>query len=357
MAVSSICIELRVANPLLAAVLAIIPSVPGVGAAWTPGIAKEIVSRAHTSGELVEIPVATITGQKSGPTFVVMAGMHAGEYAGILAAQKLIRDVKPENLTGRLIVMPVISTRAFMMRHMQLSPVDEREVHGLVPGTPDGTYSDFLIDVLYSIVKDANYLIDMHAGEFAQALYPWVPVPMIGSKKVQEDSRAIAEGFRVPYLELRTKPEMIPALARFFAEKGIANVWPEVGKNGLPEPEFVAIQYDGAIAALQTFGMLPGKPARPPHQWIGKKRVQITAGQSGVWHSAVKEGDIVSEGQFLGELQDYFGQTIERYTAPFRGIVLFYWSSPAINHTRRPHGSNWHSGLVSLASLAEDEPQ
>jgi hypothetical protein len=35
--------------------------------------------------------------------------------------------------------------------------------------------------------------------------------------------------------------------------------------------------------------------------------------------------------------------------------VLYYWSSPAINHLRRPHGYAWHSGLVSLASLAEDE--
>ena len=322
---------------------------------WKSGVEKEVVRRTHRSGEVVEIPVASITGSKPGPTFAVTAGMHGGEYAGVLAAQKLVQTVKPDSLSGRLIVVPVISTQAFMMRNMQLSPVDEREVHYLIPGNPEGSYSEFLLDVLFSIIKEANYVIDMHAGEFAQALFPWVPVPMVGTQKVQDDSRAIAEGFRVPYLELRTRRDRIPPYAAFLAEKGIANVWSEIGKNGIPTPEDVAIQYDGVIAALQTFGMLPGKPARPLHKWIGGQRVQIIAEQSGVWHPAVKEGEIVEKGQFLGELTDYFGETLERYTAPFRGMVLYYWSSPAINHRRRPYGNDWHSGLVSLASLAEDE--
>jgi predicted deacylase len=319
------------------------------------GVRTEIVTRRHRAGRTVEIPVATIDGARPGPIFVVMAGMHAGEYAGVLASQKLIRTVDPDRLTGRLIVVPVISTRAFMLRNMQLSPVDQREVHYYVPGTTDASYTEFLVDVLWSVVKEADFLIDMHAGEFAQALMPWVPVPMIGSKKVQADSMAIAEGFRVEYLERRFAKERIPGLAVYLSERGIANVWAEIGRNGLPLPEHIAMQYDGAIAAMQTFKMLPGKPARPPHKYIGRRRAMISARRSGVWHAAVKEGQIVEAGQLLGRLHDYFGNVLETYTAPFRGIVLYYWSSPAINHRRKPHGYTWHSGLVSLASLAEDE--
>jgi uncharacterized protein len=321
---------------------------------WNPGVVTKTVRRIHHGGERIEVPVAIITGNKPGPTFAVTAGMHGGEYTGVLAAQKLIQAVKPKMLKGRLIVVPVISTQAFMMRSMQLSPVDEREVHYLRPGNPKGTYSECLIDLLYSIVKDANYLIDMHAGEFAQGLCPWVSAPMIGSKRMREDSRAIAEGFRVPYLELRTTRKRMPDYVEYLCEKGITNVWTEIGGNGLAPAEHVATQYDGAIAALQTFGMLPGKPPRPTHEWIGEKRAFIVAEQSGVWHSAVREGDIVEKGQVLGELKDYFGNTLKRYRAPIRGIVLLYWSSPAINHRRRPNGYNWHSGLVMVDSLVED---
>ena len=61
--------------------------------AWgvTPGIEKSVFKKSHSSGEVMEIPVARITGESPGPTFVVMSGMHAGEYSGILAAQKLVQ--------------------------------------------------------------------------------------------------------------------------------------------------------------------------------------------------------------------------------------------------------------------------
>jgi len=318
-------------------------------------VQREIVRKKFKKGPAVEIPVATITGVKDGPTFVFMAGMHAGEYAGIKAAQKLIQSTTPGMLKGRLIVIPVISTRAFMMRNMQLSPVDQREVHYYVPGSPDSSYTEFQVDVLWSIIKDATFLIDTHAGEFAQALMPWVPVPMVGTRRTQDASVAIAEGYGVEYIELRRARERIPGLAIYLAERGIANVWAEIGKNGLPTPEDIALHYDGAVAALQTAGMLSGAPPRPKHKYIGNRRVAINAAQSGVWYPAIKEGDIVERGQYLGELRNYFGDVLDTYHAPFRGIVLYYWSSSAINHRRRPHGYDWHSGLVSIASLAEDD--
>ena len=80
------------------------------------------------------------------------------------------------------------------------------------------------------------------------------------------------------------------------------------------------------------------------------------AQQSGIWYPAIKEGQGVAKGQPLGELRDYFGVLLERYEAPYDAIVLYYWSSPAINVERRPHGYDWHSGLVRLAGLPTDEP-
>ena len=116
----------------------------------------------------------------------------------------------------------------------------------------------------------------------------------------------------------------------------------------------MAVHYDGAIAALQTVGMLPGEPARPPQQELRGARYQINAERSGVWRPAISEGEIVERGQLLGELTDYFGDTLERYTAPSRSLVLYYWTSSAINADRRPHGYDWHSGLVSLISLDDE---
>ncbi len=318
-----------------------------------PGIEQRIVTRKHHSGELIEIPVARIRGAKPGPQLTVMSGMHAGEYAGILAAQKLITAVKPEELSGTLLIVPVISTRAFMERNMQLNPVDQKEVHFIRPGNPGGTYSDMLIDTLFEVVKGSDYLIDSHAGEMAQALVSWVPVPMWGSEELRAKSLSLARGFAVKYIEPRYDEPSIPPLCLALADAGIANIWVECGKNGVPTDSDVATHFDGYIAAMQTIRMLKGEAARPPQQNLRGRRSQINSSISGVWHPAIKEGDIVEKGQYLGRLTDYFGNTLQEYHAPARSLVVYYWSNPAINADRRPHGYNWHNGLVSLIELEE----
>jgi predicted deacylase len=318
---------------------------------------REIVCRVHHDGEEVAIPVGTLVGSAPGPTVAITAGMHAGEYTGVLAAIRLFQQLDPAELRGTLIIVPVISTRAFMWRNMQLSPVDEKEMHYQVPGNPDGTYSELHIDVLYSIVKDATYLIDMHAGEFAQSLAPWVAVPIAGSDSVCQESMRLARGFNVPYLDLRTEQATIPAWCRFLAEQGIANCWTEIGSNGLPDDDLITLQYEGCLNALKVVGLVRGEPrGSVRHRYLGHQQYTVTAEQSGLWYPQIRAGDRVRQGQLLGELRDYFGELIEQYHAPFDGIVAYYWTSPAINAERRPHGYAWHSGLVRLFGPPTDTP-
>jgi len=314
----------------------------------SPCIEKRLIRREHYSGEMIELPAARIRGARDGPQFAITSGMHSGEYAGILAAQELISVIKPKDLVGTVLVVPVISTRAFMERCMQLSPVDDKELHFLRPGNPRGSYSEMVIDTLFGIVKDSNYLIDSHGGEMVQALYPWVPVPMQGPEEIQQKSLSLAKGFNINHVELRRDESAIPPLCSAFLDAGIANIWVECGKNGVPSEQDVKIHFEGYIAALQTVGMLQGEPARPEQEVLEGKRYQINATFSGVWHPVIKEGDIVDKGQYLGKITDYFGHTLEEVHAPSRSLVLYYWTSPAINIDRRPYGYDWHSGLVSL---------
>jgi predicted deacylase len=111
------------------------------------------------------------------------------------------------------------------------------------------------------------------------------------------------------------------------------------------------IHFNGYIAAMQTAGMLPGEPARPKQEVLHGERYQVTSTQSGVWHPAVIEGQVVEKGQLLGRLTDYFGNVLEEHFAPRRSQVFYYWSSPAINAERTPHGYQWHNALVSLLAL------
>ncbi|NQW16602.1 MAG: succinylglutamate desuccinylase/aspartoacylase family protein [Chloroflexi bacterium] len=316
-------------------------------------VTEEIIRGTFRGEEPLEIPVITFRGESDGPEFTVMSGMHAGEYSGILAAQRLINHLRTTGISGTVRVIPVVSTRAFMARNMQLSPVDQREVHFYGPGNADNSYTEFQIDTLYKLLVTSNYVIDMHSGEFAQALHSWIPVPMQGSDDFQRRTLSLALGYPVEHIELRRERESVPALVNHLADDGVANIWAEIGKNGLPNESHIDAHYQGLIAALQTAGNLAGEPQRPSHTFIEGSRRQINADVSGVWHPAVKEGDIVEPGQPLGNITDYFGTVLEEYFAEERALVLYYWTSPAIDHLRRPHGYDWHSGLVSLLTIDE----
>src|SRR6266568_1238139 len=103
-------------------------------------IERRMITAEHRDGSL-EFPLADIRGARDGPTVAIITGMHGGEYSGPLAAMRLVQRTDPDALAGRLLVVPVLSTQAFMMRTMQLSPIDEREMHYVWPGNPAGTIS------------------------------------------------------------------------------------------------------------------------------------------------------------------------------------------------------------------------
>ncbi len=51
-------------------------------------------------------------GSKDGPHLLVTAAVHGDEYEGVEALRRLIREVDPERLTGRLTVVPVVNESA-----------------------------------------------------------------------------------------------------------------------------------------------------------------------------------------------------------------------------------------------------
>jgi predicted deacylase len=313
-----------------------------------PGcLVRRMVAAAHADAEL-EFPLADMRGARDGPTVAVISGMHGGEFSGPLAAMRLIQRVDPDALSGRLLIVPVLSTQAFMQRNMQLSPVDAREVHFVWPGNPGGSYSEALIDLLFGVVKDADFLLDLHAGEMAQALEPYVAVPWVADGPLWDASLMLASCFDVPFVDRRALADTPLALPGALLERGIPNVWTEIGRNGLTDERYTALQYDGLVNVLRQLRMVPGEPRSFTPRVVGPGHWSVYAERSGIWLPAVGPYDHVVLGQPLGELVDYFGQRLETYTAPADALVEYIASNPAINAGRKPHGYAWHQLLVQL---------
>ena len=71
------------------------------------------------------VHIASI-GNGKGPTILVLAGNHGDEYEGQVAALRLIQELQPEQVSGRIIVVPVLSPAAAKVNKLQ----------PIIPGPP-----------------------------------------------------------------------------------------------------------------------------------------------------------------------------------------------------------------------------
>src|SRR5581483_10347868 len=108
------------------------------------------------------IPVAVFHGAKPGPVLALVSGAHGTEYASIIALEKLIGLLNPAELSGTVIVVPLVNIPSFDQKVLRLNPVDGKSMNRIYPGKMDGTQTDrasFLIT--RQVVEQCDHLIDL----------------------------------------------------------------------------------------------------------------------------------------------------------------------------------------------------
>ncbi|HRX78818.1 MAG TPA: succinylglutamate desuccinylase/aspartoacylase family protein, partial [Pirellulaceae bacterium] len=98
----------------------------------------------------LQIPIATI-GSGDGPTVLLMAGNHGDEYPGQIAIMRLLRELTPQQITGRIILIPALNMPA-AKASTRLSPVDGMNLNRCFPGDPNGTVTQVIADYLTTVL-------------------------------------------------------------------------------------------------------------------------------------------------------------------------------------------------------------
>src|SRR5690349_1393511 len=107
------------------------------------------------------IPVVVVNGAKPGPVLALVTGAHGTEYASIIAVEKLIADLDPAQISGAVILLPLVNIASFEQKVPHVNPVDNKSMNRFYPGKADGTQTErasFLITK--QVVDCADYLID-----------------------------------------------------------------------------------------------------------------------------------------------------------------------------------------------------
>ena len=104
----------------------------------------------------------------------LVAGAHGTEYTSIIALEKLIETLNPTEISGTVIVVPLINIQSFEQKVPHVNPVDKKSMNRFYPGKIDGTQTErasYLITK--QMVEQCDHLIDLHGGDLDESLRPY----------------------------------------------------------------------------------------------------------------------------------------------------------------------------------------
>ncbi len=261
-----------------------------------------------------------LCGTKPGKTLLVTAGVHGCEFVGILALQKLVETLECTDFCGQIVALPLVNPEGFFAGVKQVNPTDGKNLNREFPGKEDGTETQkmawMMENVLYS---EADFLLDLHGGDWNEELTPLVFFPCGADKTIEEQTRAAAEALSVP---LRVCSTARNGLYSWAAQKGIPSMLLERGGNGRWTPEEVDADYQDILRLMRHLGMITSD-FYPVEQVEITKAVYEEAPGNGLWFPEICAGQAVRRNDLLGSWRSEDGQQCREFRAELDGVILY----------------------------------
>jgi uncharacterized protein len=282
------------------------------------------------------IPTVVVHGSKPGPVLALVAGSHGTEYASILALQKLAQAADPAQLSGTLIIVPLINLPSFQQKTPHLNPVDGKNMNRFYPGNPDGTQTERVSwAIAKQVVEKCDYLIDLHGGDLDENLRRYSYLAETGKPAQDAAARAMVLAFGLDHIILQdfrnpAAPGGPVTITRYAAGMGKPCVTAEAGHAGQSDADDVDSLIQGCWSVARHLKMLPGQPSPVEHPlWLSRVSV-MTSDSEGVFYPLVSPEAYVSQGMKIGYITDYFGKRVADAMSPVSGVVLYVGALPSL---------------------------
>jgi predicted deacylase len=283
----------------------------------------------------LSIPVVVVHGAKPGPVLALVAGSHGTEYASIIALEKLIALLSPADISGTVIIVPLINVPSFEQKVPHLNPVDKKNMNRFYPGKMDGTQTErasYLITK--QVVEQCDHLIDLHGGDTDESLRTYSYWTKTGSARQDQISREMVLAFGLDHIIISTERPKDPQASRYLENtattRGKPSITVEAGHAGTVETDDVNALVDGCLNVMRYLTMISGAASTVQHPvWI-ERIAALTSEQTGIFYPLVKRGTYVEQGMKVGYVTDYFGNVTFEARAPAAGIILYVCAVPSM---------------------------
>ena len=295
--------------------------------AWSPEVS--------ISGLSLPTPVLVINGAHPGPTLCLTGAIHGDELNGIEVIRRVMYDIKPENLSGTIIGVPIVNLQGFQRGSRYLS--DRRDLNRFFPGEENGSLASRIAYSLFSeVIIHCDYLIDLHTGSLRRTNLPQIRANMSNPKVAK-----FVEGFdKIAIVHHSGNSGMLRTAAN---NVGIIAVTMELGESLRIQENQIAAGTHSVNSLLDKFEMYKRvfiwgepRPAYYESTWI---RVE----SGGILFSQMGLGDRVAVGDILGVVTDPITNQSSNLEAHINGHII----GMAVNQFVMPGFAAYHIGIES----------
>ncbi len=252
----------------------------------------------------IGIPICVLRNGRD-PTLYLEAGNHGDEYEGQIVLSRLIRELDPGAIQGRLIILPAANLPA-AQAGQRCSPVDGGNLNRSFPGDPDGgptaAIAHFIESVLLPLCDAA---VDLHSGGKTLEYIPSALVRRHGEGDPQLAAKIGAlEAFGAPIGYVASDGREDRTLLAACDRAGVVGLATELGGAGTVTRTTLEVARRGVRNMLAHFGLMPRPAAhagvRPRLMQVGGPEYYVHAQGSGLFEPAFELGDEVRAGQTAG---------------------------------------------------------
>lgn len=270
-----------------------------------------------------------IDGKAPGPRILLTAGVHGDEYEPMLAACELMEYLSGNLLRGSVTIVPVVNESAYAKGDR--FGEDHLDLARICPGNQNGSVSERYAYQISAIIRQSDYLIDMHTGGLAHNIFPLAGFMLHPSKEVLNKQRTMALAFNLPVI-WGTDCQPNGRTLSVARDENIPAIYLEYGGGSGIRKDVIKAYKEGFLNLLRSFNMIAGTAKNIPEEerfWVedgrpnsGYFQGKMPSPADGVFIAGVKPGECIKKGNLFGVIKDPQSGRHTAIYADIGGIIL-----------------------------------
>jgi N-alpha-acetyl-L-2,4-diaminobutyrate deacetylase len=282
-------------------------------------------SRDDSAWGSIMIPL-TVIKNGEGPTALLTGANHGDEYEGPVALQELTVTLRPEDITGRVIIVPAFNYPAYRAGS-RTSPIDKGNMNRSFPGRPDGTPTEKIADYFQRVLLPmADMAVDFHSGGKTLDFVPFAAAHILEDKTQEAACFAAMAAFNAPYSVQLLEIDNVGMYDTAVEDMGKVLISTELGGGGSATAKSIAIAKKGLRNVLIHGGILKGEMQIDPTIRLDMPDGDcfVFSQSDGLHEPMVDLGEAVNAGDVLARVWpvDRTGIDPIEYRAKVSGLLI-----------------------------------